>query len=164
MKLERSVTATGATGAVVKVVRDKTFLLREGMWIDTTFDVDRMTPTKVGFASDDYFALIEARPEWGAYFAVGDRVLVVLEGQAYQVVGTDQGERIEIPTPIPTRSVQEVTRATPLVQKTPLPEVTDTVQQPTSTPFSPDRSISCGGATVATLLPLLAAAWYTRRG
>jgi hypothetical protein len=32
-----------------------------------------------------YFALLEAHPELGEYFALGDRVIVVLEDVAYEV-------------------------------------------------------------------------------
>ncbi|HNS52488.1 MAG TPA: VIT domain-containing protein [Anaerolineae bacterium] len=69
----------------VRHVGDKTFVLREGVWTDTTFDPTRMTPVQVGFGSDDYFALVASRPDWGRYFAVGDQVIVLLEGTAYEV-------------------------------------------------------------------------------
>jgi hypothetical protein len=44
-----------------------------------------METVPVSFGSDDYFALIAARPEWGRYFAVGDHVVVVVEDTAYEV-------------------------------------------------------------------------------
>jgi Ca-activated chloride channel family protein len=69
----------------IKYVGAKTFVLHEGVWIDTTFDEDKMEPVPVSFGSDDYFALVAARPEWGKYLALGDHVIVVLEGQAYEV-------------------------------------------------------------------------------
>ena len=82
----------------VKYVGDKTFILYDGVWTDTTFDPDQMTPVPVSFGSDDYFALITARLEWGRYFALGDRVIVVLDGTAYQI---REGEAppIEVPAP-----------------------------------------------------------------
>lgn len=159
VELERSGTATGATGEAVKVVAGKTFLYREGMWIDTAYDADRMVPSKVGFMSDDYFALIEARPQWGAYLAVGDRVLVVLEGKAYQVVAPEAGERIELPTPVPTEAATvAVARRAPTA--TPAPVVAD-----------PDLSAGareanrelCAGAAGMALVALLTAVWFVRR-
>ncbi len=69
----------------VRYVGDKTFVLNGGIWTDTTFDPDKMTPIAVSFGSDDYFALIAARPEWGRYFALGDHIIVVLDGTAYEV-------------------------------------------------------------------------------
>jgi hypothetical protein len=66
-------------------VGDKTFVLHDGVWTDTEFDPDKMAPQPVSFGSDDYFALVVARPELGRYFALGDHVVVVLEGTAYEV-------------------------------------------------------------------------------
>jgi Ca-activated chloride channel family protein len=88
----------------VKYVGDKTFVLNNGTWTDTTFDPDKMTPVPVSFGSDDYFGLIAARPEWGRYLALGDHVIAVLDGTAYEV---REGEAppVEVPsvTPTPTR-------------------------------------------------------------
>ena len=68
---------------------DKTFVLHEGVWTDTTYDPDKMEPVPVSFGSDDYFALVAAQPAWGRYFALGDHVIVVLEGTAYEVRAGD---------------------------------------------------------------------------
>jgi hypothetical protein len=144
---------------VVKVVRDKTFLYREGMWIDTTFDADRMTPLKVGFMSDDYFALVGARPEWGAYLSVGDRVLVVLDGQAYQVVAPEQGESIAVPTPAPTEPA-----STKPVSATPVARTTPTAPDPLATATPADRqTVVCGASVGSVLLSLVAAVLFSRR-
>jgi hypothetical protein len=55
------------------------------VWTDTTFDADRMEAVPVSFGSEDYFALIAARPEWGRYLALGDHVIVVLDDTAYEI-------------------------------------------------------------------------------
>jgi hypothetical protein len=44
-----------------------------------------MTTQKVAFLSDEYFALLDAHPELTDYFAIGDKVIVVLDGTAYEV-------------------------------------------------------------------------------
>jgi Ca-activated chloride channel family protein len=75
--------AAGSTEQIA-YIRDKTFVLRDGIWTDTTFD-SSMETVKVGFGGEDYFALIAAHPEWGHYFSVGQEVIVVLDGTAYQV-------------------------------------------------------------------------------
>ena len=94
----RSANVAGDTGTTqVKTVGDKTFVWHDGAWVDTTFDTDRMTPVKVGFGSDDYFKLLAARPEWGRYFALGTRVIAVLDGTAYEVV-EGEGDPLEVPT------------------------------------------------------------------
>jgi Ca-activated chloride channel family protein len=108
-------TADETTGrlAPVRHAGDKTFVLHEGIWTDTTFDPERMETLPVAFGSDDYFALVAARPEWGRYFALGSQVIVVLEGTAYEV---QEGEAppLDLPaaepepgdTPAPTPAVQ----------------------------------------------------------
>ena len=93
--------ATDEWGYEISPIRyagDKTFILHQGIWTDTAFDSDKMEAVPVGFGSDDYFALIAARPEWGRYFALGDHVLVVLEGTAYEVREGDAPD-VEIPEP-----------------------------------------------------------------
>jgi Ca-activated chloride channel family protein len=69
----------------VRYVGDKTFLLHDGVWTDTTYDAGRTETVAVEFGSDDYFALLAARPAWGQYLALGEHVIVVLEGTAYEV-------------------------------------------------------------------------------
>lgn len=70
----------------VQTVGDKTFLLQGAVWTDTTFNPDAMETTKVEFLSDAYFDLLAEYPEAGAYLALGERVIVVLDGTAYEVV------------------------------------------------------------------------------
>ncbi len=77
------------TVAEVRHLGDKAFVLKDGIWMDTTYDPDRMETIKIGLMSDTYFAFAAAHPEWGPYFALGDHVIVVLEGQAYEIVEGD---------------------------------------------------------------------------
>lgn len=85
---------------LVQAVGSKTFVLREGVWIDTTFDPAQFTPEQVGFASDSYFDLLAAAPDLGPYFALGTQVVVVYEGVAYQVVEGDGSSSVTIPSVI----------------------------------------------------------------
>ena len=80
------VDARGQAVNPIQTVNDKTFLLQDGVWTDTTFQSDTMTTQKVVFLSDEYFALLDAQPTLSDYFALGDQVIVVIEGTAYQVV------------------------------------------------------------------------------
>jgi Ca-activated chloride channel family protein len=70
----------------IQTVNGKTFLLQNGAWTDTTFQPDTMQTKKVTFLSDDYFALLDSKPELSAYFALGEHVIVVLDSVAYEVV------------------------------------------------------------------------------
>jgi hypothetical protein len=103
----------------VRYVGDKTFILSDGVWTDTTFDPDTMKTVQVSFGSDDYFALMASRPEWGRYFALGDHVIVLLEGTAYEV------REGAAPPVTPPASVTPATGAspgqTPIVGPTPTP-------------------------------------------
>lgn len=70
----------------VRAVGDRTFVWRDGVWIDTTYNPDEMTPRKLVFLSDDYFALLNQDQRVAEFYALGDHVIFVLDGQAYEVV------------------------------------------------------------------------------
>lgn len=74
------------TRDIIRHVRDKTFVSRDGVWIDTAYEADVMTPQQVVFLSDAYFELVAQNPVLGDYFALGEHVIVVFEGTAYEVV------------------------------------------------------------------------------
>jgi Ca-activated chloride channel family protein len=78
--------ASQPSGNIIRTVNDKTFILQEGVWIDTAFQPDTMTTTPVPFLSDAYFALLDLHPLMGDYLALGERVIIVIEGVAYEVV------------------------------------------------------------------------------
>jgi len=134
---------------VVKYVGDKTFVLQDDVWIDTAYDVDKMTTTRISFGSDNYFELLAARPEWGKYFALGTHVIVVLEGTAYEVVEGEAPE-IEVPPTTEPTSPQSAAVSTRTAASADQP-----VPSPTaSSASSPQRGGLCGGASAALLLPL----------
>jgi Ca-activated chloride channel homolog len=87
--LRKAQTVSGAEHQDLRSVGDRTFVLRQGTWTDTTFDASKMTPQKIGFGSDTYFQFLSARPEWGVYFSLGQHVIVVLDGQAYEITEGD---------------------------------------------------------------------------
>ena len=69
----------------VKVVGSRSFVNQDGVWIETTFDPSTMTAIPVQFASADYFDLLALRPDLGEAFALGDRVIALSQGQAFEV-------------------------------------------------------------------------------
>lgn len=73
-------------GQVIRYVADRTFVWRDGRWVDTLYNADEMTPTEVAFLSDAYFDLLELDPVVGEFLALGENVLFVWDGQAYEVV------------------------------------------------------------------------------
>ncbi|MEQ8675757.1 MAG: VIT domain-containing protein [Aggregatilineales bacterium] len=67
-------------------VNDKTFVYQNGIWTDTTFQPDNMETTQIVFLSDTYFDLLTEMPDLADYFSVGENVIVVIDGTAYEVI------------------------------------------------------------------------------
>jgi len=82
---------SGGSAAVqtVQVIGPRTFVLSSDTWIDTAYDPQTMQPVKVAFLSAEYFKLAESGPGLAAAFALGDQVIVLANGKAYQVVNDD---------------------------------------------------------------------------
>jgi len=70
--------------AEMKLVANKTFLLRQGIWTDTRYDPQKMSTTRLQFGSPAYFELLAKHAQWAKYFALGEEVIVVLDGAVYQ--------------------------------------------------------------------------------
>lgn len=85
-RLSESDTAySSATPAGLRQVGDRAFLRVNGVWTDTTYRQGTPT-TKITFGSESYFALAAHHPQWARYLSLGERVIVVLDGIAYEVV------------------------------------------------------------------------------
>ncbi len=78
----------GAEGyETMRIINAKTFVYRDGVWIDTTYDPERYTETEqIVFFGAAYFDLLAAIPELGDYFTLGERLIVIYDGTAYEVV------------------------------------------------------------------------------
>lgn len=90
----------GSEVAEIKLVANKTFILRDNVWTDTTYDPQKMRVTRLQFGGSEYFRLLAEHPEWGKYLAVGERVIAVLDGVTYQIE-PGNGENAYVPTPTP---------------------------------------------------------------
>ncbi len=82
---------------IMKYVEDKTFLLQDGIWIDSDFDPLVMDTITIGFRSTTYYQLLTAQPSWGKYLALGEQVIFVTAGQAYEIV-LGEGELSSLPS------------------------------------------------------------------
>ncbi|NIM94175.1 MAG: VWA domain-containing protein [Anaerolineales bacterium] len=88
----------GEAANIVKIAGANTYRWFDSMWVDTRFDPDTMITQKVPFLSDDYFSLAERSSDLAAAFALGDRVIAIEGGIAYEVVGMeDDGDDITLP-------------------------------------------------------------------
>jgi Ca-activated chloride channel family protein len=112
-------TAAGSSSATAKAVGDKTFVQRDDAWIDSRYQ-EGMDTTKIGFGGEDYYQLLGERPDWGAYFALGEHVIFMADGQAYEVTEGDYPPVEVIPNPDVTPNPE----ATPSPEATPKPDVT----------------------------------------
>ncbi|MCP4541005.1 MAG: VWA domain-containing protein [Chloroflexi bacterium] len=154
---------------VVQLVGSKTFKLQNGVWTDTVFDSSQMNTTPIGFGSDSYFELLTARPEWGTYLALGERVIFVAEGVAYEVVEGDPGS-VAIPpthTPEPVQPTAETVYPTGESTPTPrpgqpTPELILEPVEPTEQPPAQGSSGVCTGATVMGIVALAVTVLWQR--
>ncbi len=70
----------------IRTAGGKTFYLRDGIWTDADFRTGMTLPqTVVKFGSDEYFALLKQKPRLAAFFSLGEKVLVILDGTLYRV-------------------------------------------------------------------------------
>jgi len=69
-----------------KTAGNKTFYLRDGVWVDSEFRADAHLPeTRLVFGSDEYFDLLKRKPALGQFFSLGEQLVVVFEGRVYRV-------------------------------------------------------------------------------
>lgn len=71
--------------ASVRRVGKKRFVLRDEAWVDSEYKTGSAT-REIGFLSEAYFELIDKHPEVKAYLALGERVIFVHDGTAYEIV------------------------------------------------------------------------------
>jgi Ca-activated chloride channel family protein len=80
-----------ASSSVVRTVAGKTFYLIDNVWTDGEFKTELQLPeTEVKFGSDEYFALVNAKPGLAEFFALGEKVIVVFEGRVFRVTMANQ--------------------------------------------------------------------------
>ncbi|HET6762495.1 MAG TPA: hypothetical protein VFH27_02460, partial [Longimicrobiaceae bacterium] len=82
---QEALSTDGTASAGVRRVGDKTFYLRDGVWTDAEVRAGTPLPvTEVESGSDAWLELVRREPRLARYFALGDRVAVVLDGRLYR--------------------------------------------------------------------------------
>jgi Ca-activated chloride channel family protein len=76
----------------VRVAAGRTFIFRDGGWIDSEGLTHPGKQLKVKFLSKAYFALLQAKPELRAAFALGERVMVVVAPGKSVIIGPEGEE------------------------------------------------------------------------
>jgi Ca-activated chloride channel family protein len=134
--------------STVKVVGARTFVLSEGKWVDTAFDPDIMNPTQVEFLSADYFSVIAEKPELADAFALGDQVIAMADGVAYEVLPSDKPAQLALATATntPFTSTSGSETQVPIDQPT---------QAPTETPANQPSGFCGMGLLPLVLLPMI---------
>ncbi len=159
-------TPAEAAGVQVKQVGEKTFVLHEGAWLDTAFDATALTAEPVAFGSDRYFQLLTQHPEIGRYLALGDRVTVVLAGQAYGVAPEGQSAAVG-PTAQATASPGLVATAEPSPAPSVPTRAATAVPTAVPEPAAPAAPAAvppvCPGAALIGLIGVAVPLWYRRR-
>lgn len=120
----------------VKLAGTRTFVLKDNTWYDTAYDPAQMKPQQISFLSADYFALMEARPDVAAALALGSRVVVVVDGMAYEIIDSGLPARtVTLPaalTPSPTAGQAE---QIPQQENTPTATAPAGENPPSGSPF-----------------------------
>ena len=76
----------------VRSASGRTFLFRNGGWIDTEAVNGTPKQLKVKYLSDAYFALLKARPDLKAALALSDRLVIVVGKDKSVVIDPAEGE------------------------------------------------------------------------
>jgi Ca-activated chloride channel homolog len=141
----------------IKTVDARTFVLTGSVWTDTAYDPNKMQTQKVAFLSADYFKLAESRPDVAAALALGQQVIVVVDGQAYEVVAQGSSTQpLVMPTVIAETLTSTPRASTPspsIATATPSP-IKITVQPVTHATASPFTPIYVGIALVVLLVAI----------
>lgn len=76
----------------VRTASGRTFIYRNGGWIDSEAQSGTAKQLKVKYLSDAYFALLKARPELKAALALSDRLVVVVGKDKSIIIEPSAGE------------------------------------------------------------------------
>jgi Ca-activated chloride channel homolog len=122
---------------LLRLAGSRTFVLNNGVWTDTAFDPDQTQTIRVAFLSDDYFALAQSRPDLAPILALGQQVIFLLDGQAYEVVISSASvPPLDLPpalTPVPGDPTSQPGQDNPA--STPVPIKVEEPREPV--PLSP---------------------------
>lgn len=74
----------------VKRVCDKTFFLKEGVWVEKGLEKKTEQAKKITFLSDDYFELAKSDKQLRKILALGEKLVFEWDGRIYQIVVKDK--------------------------------------------------------------------------
>ena len=78
----------GSLGLLQHRVGDRLFFLVQGTWVDQRFQQDQQPKVqKLVAFSDEYFALLRARPHLAPVFAFSTRAVVIDGNDVFEITG-----------------------------------------------------------------------------
>jgi len=83
LKLEER--ASEVESAQVRYREDKTFYLKDGLWVDSLY-MEGSALKDIKFSSEDYFRLITEHPGLAKYLSVGKNLIISYEGVSYRII------------------------------------------------------------------------------
>jgi Ca-activated chloride channel homolog len=99
----------------VRIIGARTFVQSGEYWIDTAYDPEQMKTQQVSFLSPAYFALANTRAEIAAALALAENVIVVVDGEAFEIVSEGAGSSlITLPISMATQT-SEMPQILPIV-------------------------------------------------
>ena len=147
---------SGEALRTVRVVGARTFVLSDSKWIDTAFDPDKMQTIQVEFLSANYFKLVGEKPDLADAFALGDQVIALVDGVAYEVLPSDEPAQLVIAAPTDTPFT------TPVVNETPLAPDQPTLV-PTESPANQSSGLCGAGFIPLIFIPLIMVRVHKRK-
>lgn len=69
----------------VRAIKGKTFVLKDGVWVDSGYKESMKTIT-VKFGEDDYFDLLGRDNRMASWLAIGKEVIIVFDNTAYKII------------------------------------------------------------------------------
>ncbi|HOE63860.1 MAG TPA: VIT domain-containing protein [Candidatus Sumerlaeota bacterium] len=84
LRAKRIDESPSAENAEIKHIGSKTFYLKNGFWIDSAFK-DNMKFKELKYLSEEYFALLKAKPALAKYLAAAEKMIIVFEGKCYKI-------------------------------------------------------------------------------
>ncbi|MDH5187145.1 MAG: VIT domain-containing protein [candidate division WOR-3 bacterium] len=69
----------------IKQVGEKTFYLKDGIYVDAEYK-EGMKTKEIKFDSSEYFELLKKYPEYARYFSISSKIIVVIKGVGYKIV------------------------------------------------------------------------------
>lgn len=70
---------------LIRYRANKTFFLRDEVWVDSVF-VEGKPVKEIVFGSDDYFKLLSEKPDISKFLSVAGNILFVFEGTNYRII------------------------------------------------------------------------------